>query len=337
MKKSPTQKTKTILITGVAGFIGFHLAQRLLKKGARVVGIDSMNEYYDPKMKLKRLSLLKKYPTFTFSKVDISDYKALERVGKKEAPSEIIHLAAQAGVRYSLTNPWEYSTANYLGTLNVFEMAKRLGISRVAYASSSSVYGTNTKTPFKETDRVDTPVSLYAATKKANEVLAHSYAHLYGMEMVGLRFFTVYGEWGRPDMALFKFVRAILEGKPIAVYNNGKMKRSFTHVSDITAAIETLIKKPHVSRHAIYNLGGKEAVPLMTFITLIEKNLGRKATYNMLPMQPGDVASTVADCSSAERDLGFSPRMSIEKGIREFTTWYVKNARFLSTLKEPKQ
>ncbi len=331
------KKMQKAVITGAAGFIGFHLAQELLKRGWNVVGIDVLTDYYDPRIKQKRLALLKKYRTFRFYKINIAKYAALEKVLKTEKPDEIIHLAAQAGVRYSLSNPWAYIESNMLGTLNMFEAAKRLGLPRVIYASSSSVYGLNKESPMNENDRTDTQISVYAATKKANEALAHSYNHLYGIEMVGLRFFTVYGVWGRPDLALFKFVKNILAGKPIDVYNRGKMKRSFTHVSDIVAGIVALLgQKPH-GRNEIYNLGGAEAMPLLDFIKLIEREVGKKATQHLMPMQAGDVRETVADWSKAHRDLGFVPRVSMHEGIVEFVQWFRANEKFLRTLQEPKQ
>lgn len=328
---------KKILVTGVAGFIGYHLAERLLEDGYTVVGVDNMSDYYDTRIKDKRLAFLKKHKKFSFVRLDISKYEPLEKLIKAEKPAEIVHLAAQAGVRYSLVNPWAYASANYLGTLNVFEAAKRLKLPRVIYASSSSVYGSNKKSPFSEDDRVDTPISIYAASKKANEALAHSYNHLYGIEMVGLRFFTVYGRWGRPDLALFKFARRIAAGKPIELYNQGKMKRSFTHVSDIVGAISKLVSKKPAGAYKLYNLGGDEAVSLTKFVKLIEKELGMKAKIELSPLQPGDVPSTVADCSRARRDLGYKPTTSIEDGIKDFIAWFREEEQFLTTLSEPKQ
>lgn len=331
------KKAKKVIVTGAAGFIGFHLAKALLDAGWQVVGIDSMNDYYDPRMKQKRLAILKKYPHFRFSKIDIARFAAVERIVAIEKPDDIVHLAAQAGVRYSLTNPWAYIEANELGTLNVFEAARRAKCPRVLYASSSSVYGSNTKSPMSEDDRTDSQLAVYGVTKKANEALAHAYHHLYGMEFIGLRFFTVYGTWGRPDLALFKFVKQILAGKPIAVYNRGKMKRSFTHVSDIVAGIVALLaQKPH-GLNKLYNLGGAEAVPLLDFITCIEQALGKTAKKKMLPMQQGDVPETVADWSKAHRDFGFVPRTTLQAGIAEFVAWFCEHEAFLLTLQEPKQ
>lgn len=334
MKKS---KQKKVVVTGAAGFIGFHLALELLSQGWSVVGVDSITDYYDPRIKHKRLAMLRKYPAFHFYKVNIAKYPALEKILKAEKPDEIVHLAAQAGVRYSLTNPWAYVESNKLGTLNIFEAAKRLGIARVVYASSSSVYGLNEKSPMHEDDRTDTQISVYAASKKANEALAHSYNHLYDIETVGLRFFTVYGVWGRPDLALFKFVKNILAGKPIDVYGHGKMKRSFTHISDIVAGIAAILGQKPRSRNTVYNLGGAEALPLLDFIKLIEEALGKKAKKNLMPMQAGDVRETVADWSKAHTELGFVPKTSMREGITEFVHWFRENEKFLHTLKEPKQ
>ena len=269
--------------------------------------------------------------------MNLAKYPALEKILKTEKPDEIIHLAAQAGVRYSLSNPWAYVESNMLGTLNIFEAAKRLSLPRVLYASSSSVYGLNEKSPMSEGDRTDTQISVYAATKKANEALAHSYNHLYGVEAVGLRFFTVYGTWGRPDLALFKFVKNILAGKPIDVYNRGKMKRSFTHISDIVAGIIAILEQKSRGRNAVYNLGGAEALPLLDFIKLIEQEVGKKAKKNLMPMQAGDVRETVADWSKAHKELGFVPKTSMKEGIAEFVQWFKGNEKFLLSLKEPKQ
>ncbi|MDD3531277.1 MAG: SDR family NAD(P)-dependent oxidoreductase [Candidatus Pacebacteria bacterium] len=331
------KKQKKAVITGAAGFIGFHLAQKLLERGWSVAGIDSLTDYYDPRIKQKRLAILKKYPKFRFYKLNIAKYAPFEKVLRKEKPDDIIHLAAQAGVRYSLTDPWAYIESNMLGTLNVFEAAKRLKLPRVLYASSSSVYGLNTKSPMSEDDRTDTQISVYAATKKANESLAHSYNALYGIETVGLRFFTVYGTWGRPDLALFKFVKKILSGEPIDVYGHGKMKRSFTHVSDIVAGIAAILDQAPRGRNTLYNLGGAEAVPLLAFIKNIEKEVGKKAKQRLLPMQAGDVRETIADWSKAHKELGFVPRTTMEEGIAEFVAWFRSEEKFLRSLKEPKQ
>jgi len=328
---------RKILVTGAAGFIGFHLSDALLQRGDKVLGVDNLSDYYDVRMKRKRLSILKKNKEFKFVKLDISKYEALEKLIADERPDEIVHLAAQAGVRYSLVNPWAYASANYLGTLNIFEAAKRQKLERVIYASSSSVYGDNEKQPFSETDRTDTPISLYGATKRANELLAYSYYHLYGMDMIGLRFFTVYGPWSRPDMALFKFARRILADLPIDLYNNGEMKRNFTYVRDVTDAILSLMETPVQKGYRLYNLGGAEATPLLRFVELIEKELGKTAERNLLPLQAGDVPETIADCSAAKRDFGYEPKVSIEEGISKFAIWFRKNEKFALSLQEPKQ
>ncbi|MEN9412972.1 MAG: hypothetical protein RLZZ342_59, partial [Candidatus Parcubacteria bacterium] len=250
---------------------------------------------------------------------------------------EIVHLAAQAGVRYSIADPWAYADANYLGTLAVFEAARHMHVPRVIYASSSSVYGGNTKQPFSENDRVDTPLSLYAASKRANELLAHAYNNLFGIEMVGLRFFTVYGTWSRPDMALFKFAKAIFSGKPVVLYNHGDMKRSFTHVDDVVAGIVSLLEQAPQKRNLIYNLGGAEAVPLKRFVELIEREIGRPALIEYAPLQLGDVPETVADCTYAERELDFLPRVSMEEGIKRFADWFRTYEKWLLALETPKQ
>ena len=330
-------KPKTVLVTGAAGFIGFHLSAKLLKQDWGVVGVDVITDYYDPRIKNKRLEILKENALFTFHKLDISKYADLEDLVRKEQPDEIIHLAAQAGVRYSLTNPWAYLEANELGTLNIFEVAKKLSLPRVVYASSSSVYGANKESPMRESDRVDQPISIYATSKRSNELLAYSYHHLYGFETIGLRFFTVYGIWGRPDLALFKFVKRILAGEAIDVYNEGKMKRSFTHVSDIVGGIISTISREPAGRCELYNLGGAEGVPLLYFIELIERELGQEAKRNMMPLQMGDVPDTIADCSKAQNELGYIASMSIEDGIAEFVAWFRENEDFLRTLHEPKQ
>ncbi len=328
---------KKVLVTGAAGFIGFHLSEALLAAGNSVIGVDNLSDYYDIRIKNKRLQILKKNKNFKFVKLDLAKYAPFEKLLKKEKPDEIVHLAAQAGVRYSLVNPWAYADSNYVGTLNVFEAAKRTIMPRVIYASSSSVYGNNEKQPFAEGDRTDTPISLYGASKRANEVLAYSYSHLYKMEMIGLRFFTVYGPWARPDMALFKFAKRILAGKPIELYNHGNMKRSFTYVSDVVDAIVRLIEKAPESKYVLYNLGGAEAVELPRFVDLIEKELGRTAERQYSPMQAGDVEETIADCSMAERDFGYKALVPIEEGIARFGKWLRENEKFALSLKEPKQ
>ncbi len=329
-------RPKVILVTGTAGFIGYHTAKRLLDEGRKVVGIDSITDYYDTKIKLRRNKILLAYSKYRFYKKNLADYKALDKIVKKERPEAIIHLAAQAGVRYSLINPWAYAEANYLGTLNIFEVAKNNKIKRVLFASSSSVYGGNKISPFSESHGVDHPISVYAATKKANEVLAYSYHHLYGMEIAGMRFFTVYGEYGRPDLALFKFAKNILLDKPIDVYNNGEMARDFTYVGDIVDGVMAILNKKELG-YEIYNLGGENPVSLMKFIQLIESYLGKKAKLNMMPIQPGDLKETVADISKARRELGFSPKVKIEDGVKIFLDWFLKNKDWLLKLKDGKQ
>ena len=328
---------KKVLVTGAAGFIGYHLSEALLARGYAVVGVDNMSAYYDVRIKQKRLELLKRSKNFRFVKLDISKYTPLEKLVKKEKPDEIVHLAAQAGVRYSLVNPWAYANSNYIGTLNVFEAAKRLKLPRVIYASSSSIYGNNEKQPFSEADHANTPISLYGATKRANELLAYSYHYLYGMEMIGLRFFTVYGPWSRPDHALFKFAKAMLCGKPINLYNSGNMKRSFTYIDDVTDAIVRLLEQKPAGRSLIYNIGGSEAVPLMKFVELIEKELDKTSEKRLMPLQAGDVPETLADCAAAKRDFGYEPNISIEDGIKRFAIWLRENEKFALALKEPQQ
>ena len=337
MAKRKTAVSKKAVITGAAGFIGFHLSQTLLDKGWTVLGVDNFSPYYDQRMKKKRIALLSKHPRFSFMKLDLAKYEPWEALLKKAKPDEVIHLAAQPGVRYSLTNPWTYIQANDLGTLNVFEAAKRLALARVIYASSSSVYGANDPAPMRESDRVDRPISMYAATKRANELMAYAYHHLYGIELIGLRFFTVYGTWYRPDLALFKFTKKILADEPIDVYNRGKMKRSFTHVSDVIAGIERVLATKPRGRNEIYNLGGAAPVALLDFIAMIERASGIKAKKNLLPMQPGDVTETIADWSKAKRELGFAPVKPMQEGVEEFVAWFKENERFLRSLTDPKQ
>ena len=308
----------TILVTGVAGFIGFHVAKALLKKGEEVIGVDNLSDYYDVKLKEDRLAQIK--DKIKFYKVDISDFDALEDVFSENKIEKVCHLAAQAGVRYSLENPWEYEKTNVHGTMNIFELMKKFDIKNIVYASSSSVYGGNEKVPFSESDNVDKPISLYAATKKANELMAYTYHHLYDMNCTGLRFFTVYGPWGRPDMALFKFTKSILDNKPIDVYNYGKMKRDFTFITDIVSGVMASLDKCYP--YEIFNLGNNNTVELKYFIECLEKELGKKAKKNMLPMQPGDVPITYADISKSKKMLGYSPKTEIEQGIKQFVDWY---------------
>jgi UDP-glucuronate 4-epimerase len=327
-----------ILVTGVAGFIGFHVAQRLLAAGREVVGVDSLNDYYDPTLKEARLGLLGRDCGFSFVKFDLSDRLASKSLFKQHHPTLVIHLAAQAGVRYSLKNPHAYVDANIQGFMNVLEGCRHNGCKHLVFASSSSVYGANTKLPFSVEDNVDHPISLYAASKKANELMAHAYSHLYGIPATGLRFFTVYGPWGRPDMAMFIFAKAILAGQPIKLFNHGKMRRDFTYVDDVSQAVVCLLDRPpqgqpdfdgsmpdpSTSRAPwrIYNIGNNRPEDLMHVVSLLEKEFGSTARKQMLPMQPGDVEATYADVSNLERDIGFRPATAIEDGIARFAKWY---------------
>ena len=331
-------RTVKLLVTGVAGFIGFHTARFLLARGDHVVGVDNMNDYYDPAIKHARLALLSKLPGFRFIQQDLADRTAMEKLFATEKFQRVIHLAAQAGVRYSLTNPQAYIDANLVGFTNILEGCRQTKVEHLVYASSSSVYGLNGAMPFSVHDNVDHPVSLYAATKKANELMAHSYSHLFALPMTGLRFFTVYGPWGRPDMALFKFTKAILAGEPIDVFNHGKMRRDFTYIDDIVEgvvrtcdhvatpnpAFDPLKPDPATSSAPwrIYNIGNHQPVELTVFIQAIERALGRQAKLNLLPMQPGDVTATIADVSDLTREVGFTPSTSIEQGIANFVAWY---------------
>jgi len=328
----------TVLVTGAAGFIGLHTCQRLLARGEQVLGIDSLNDYYDPTLKRDRLALLEGSPGFRFQQLDVANRSGLEALFSQHQIDRIVHLAAQAGVRYSITHPHAYGEANLTGFLNVLECARQAKVRHLVYASSSSVYGGNEKMPFSEADAVDHPVSLYAATKKANEVMAHTYSHLYRVPTTGLRFFTVYGPWGRPDMAYFSFTKAILEGKPIQVFNEGRMKRDFTYIDDIVdGVVATLDRpaepdtsfdglKPHPGRsrapYRVFNIGNQDPVQLGEFIATIEAALGRDAIKQMLPMQPGDVVATYADVSALKAWTGVSPKTSLREGIGKFAAWY---------------
>jgi UDP-glucuronate 4-epimerase len=327
-----------ILVTGAAGFIGFHVAQRLLLDGHSVVGLDNVNAYYDPALKEARLAQLTPHPAFAFARIDLADRKAMADLFQRYHPTRVVHLAAQAGVRHSLVNPHAYIDSNLVGFLHVLEECRHQRAEHLVFASSSSVYGANTRLPFSVHDNVDHPVSLYAATKKANELMAHSYAHLYGLPCTGLRFFTVYGPWGRPDMALFLFTRAILEGRPIEVFDGGRMQRDFTYVDDVVEAIVRVLAKPAepdpgwsgdrpdpaTSRapYRVYNIGNDRPVELMRYIEVVEACLGRKAVKTMLPRQPGDVPATRADMHDLLRDFGFQPRTSVEDGVARFVDWY---------------
>ncbi|MGG7444989.1 NAD-dependent epimerase [Kosakonia oryzendophytica] len=325
------------LVTGAAGFIGFHVCGRLLQAGHQVVGIDNLNDYYEVSLKQARLDLLRS-PAFSFHKIDLADREAMSHLFASEKFDRVIHLAAQAGVRYSLQNPHVYADSNLIGHLNVLEGCRHNKVQHLLYASSSSVYGLNRKMPFSTDDSVDHPVSLYAATKKANELMSHTYSHLYGLPTTGLRFFTVYGPWGRPDMALFKFTKAMLEGKSIDVYNYGKMKRDFTYVDDIVEAIvrmqdvipqanpewtvESGSPATSSAPYHIYNIGNSSPVELMDYITALEDALGIEAQKNMMPIQPGDVLETSADTQPLYETIGFKPQTSVKEGVKKFVEWY---------------
>jgi UDP-glucuronate 4-epimerase len=314
-----------ILVTGAAGFIGFHLAQRLLERGDTVVGVDNLNAYYDVRLKEARLERLRAMPRFAFVKADIAERAAVEALFDGPRFDAIVNLAAQAGVRYSVENPRAYVESNVVGFLNVLEGARHHGTGHLVFASTSSVYGLGTDLPYKESADTDHPVSLYAATKKSNEVMAHAYAHLFGIPATGLRFFTVYGPWGRPDMALFKFTRGILEGTPIPVFNEGRMVRDFTYVDDIVEGIVRVIDRPAAYR--IFNIGNHRRVELMDYIRAIEKALGKPAILDLLPMQPGDVRATEADASALRAATGFAPSTPVEEGVRRFVEWYLEYFR----------
>ncbi len=327
-----------ILVTGAAGFIGYHLAERLLANGHVVTGLDNLNSYYDPKLKEARLALLTRHGAFSFVRTDLSDESGMTALFRDRIFDRVVHLAAQAGVRYSIDHPLAYVNSNLTGFTHILEGCRHQQTPHLVYASSSSVYGLNRHLPFSVHQNVDHPVSLYAATKKANELMAHAYAHLYNLPTTGLRFFTVYGPWGRPDMAPFKFTKAILEGKPIDVYNHGDMERDFTYVDDIVEGIVRVMERipagnpAWASEHPdpasssapyrLYNIGNQTPVKLGYFIACIEKATGRKAVKNMLPMQPGDVTATWADVSDLARDVGFNPATPIEVGLQRFVDWY---------------
>ena len=316
-----------ILITGAAGFIGFHAARRLLAEGQQIVGIDNLNDYYDPALKQSRLDLLKAEVGFRFIHADLADRSAIARLFAENRFDIVIHLAAQAGVRFSIEQPHAYADANLQGFVNILEGCRHHQCRHLIYASSSSVYGANTKLPFSTDDRTDHPVSFYAATKKANEVMAYSYSHLYRLPVTGLRFFTIYGPWGRPDMAIFLFTKAIAEGRPIKLFNHGRMRRDFTYVDDVVQVISRLADQVPAAigpgaPARIYNVGNHRPEDLTHVVSLIEKELGRAAIKEMLPMQPGDVSETFADVGDLKRDVGFEPRTSIEDGVRNFITWY---------------
>lgn len=332
------QRNSQIIVTGVAGFIGMHVALRFLERGDVVIGIDNLNDYYDVSLKQARLNRLKSIKGFHFRQIDICNRKAINQVFNQFKSSGVVHLAAQAGVRYSIINPYAYINSNIFGFHNVMEECRHTKVGHFVYASSSSVYGGNTKLPFSEHDPVDHPVSLYAATKKSNELMAHSYSHLYGLPTTGLRFFTVYGPWGRPDMALFLFTKAILEGKPIDIFNQGKMIRDFTYIDDIVEGVIRIFDKIPVPNHRfemdipdpgssfapyrIFNIGNNNPVNLMEYVENLEDELGRKAIKNFRPSQPGDVLITQADVSELNEWINFKPLTSVRTGIRKFVEWY---------------
>jgi len=329
---------QNVLVTGAAGFIGFHLSRRLLQDGYRVTGIDNINPYYDVRLKRARLEILTSFEHFSFFKTDLSDGKGIEKIFHTPQFDVVVNLAAQAGVRYSLTNPHAYVDSNIVGFVNILECCRHYNVKHLVYASSSSVYGANTKMPFSVHHNVDHPVSLYAASKKANELMAHTYSHLYGLHCTGLRFFTVYGPWGRPDMALFLFTRAILENKPIKVFNHGNMQRDFTYIDDIIEGVSRVMRRlPEVNpswngddpdpgtsyaRYKIYNIGNNSPVELMEFIETIENVLGKKAKKEFFDLQAGDVIATYADIDDLVEDVDFRPQTPIETGIRRFISWY---------------
>ena len=327
-----------ILVTGTAGFIGFHLAKKLLDDGRDVIGYDNVNDYYDPTLKKARLAILNDCEKFTFYRKDLMDEQALAKVFDDHNPQLVVHLAAQAGVRYSLINPKAYMESNSMGFFNILEACRHHDVEHLVYASSSSVYGMNEKMPFSTRHNVDHPISLYGATKRSNELMAHAYSHLYDLPTTGLRFFTVYGPWGRPDMALFLFTKAILAGESIEVYNNGEMKRDFTYIDDIINGLLSLLDSPpnaidhwngqvtdpssSKASFKLYNIGNNSPVNLMDFINEIEKRLGKKAEINFMPLQPGDVVASHADVSGLVKDFRYKPSITVDEGIREFISWY---------------
>ena len=320
---------QAILVTGAAGFIGFHVARQLLAEGRPVVGLDSLNSYYDPALKRARLELLRADRGFSFVQADLADRETMAALFARHRFASVVHLAAQAGVRYSIEQPQTYADSNLQGFLNVLEGCRNNGCRHLVYASSSSVYGANTKLPFAVQDRTDHPVSFYAATKKANELMAQSYSHLYRLPVTGLRFFTIYGPWGRPDMAMFLFVNAMMAGQPIRLFNHGKMRRDFTYIDDVTRVVSKLIDRAPADNPAaanapsrVYNVGNHRPEELLHVVTLLERELGRTAIKELLPMQPGDVVETFADVEDLMRDTGFAPSTPIQHGVHNFVTWY---------------
>lgn len=323
---------KKVLVTGGAGFIGFHLTRALLEKGMRVIGFDNLNDYYDVSLKERRLEKLRPYAAYTFVKGDLADKQAVDALFEKERPDIVVNLGAQAGVRYSIENPYAYLQSNMAGFLNILEACRHFPVEHLVYASSSSVYGMNKKIPFSVEDQVDNPVSLYAATKKSNELMAHTYTHLYKIPSTGLRFFTVYGPYGRPDMAYFSFSERIMAGKPIKIFNNGDMYRDFTYIDDIVRGMENILCNPPApnaagDRYKVYNIGNNKPEKLMDFISTLEHCLGMEAQKEYLPMQPGDVYQTYADVSELIEDFDFKPDTPISVGLRRFADWYLDEYR----------
>ena len=338
LSKAETHLHPVVLVTGAAGFIGYHVARRLLERGDHVLGLDNLNDYYDVHLKEARLAQLSSFERFQFHRMDLVDRAEMSALFAGRSIHRVVHMAAQAGVRYSLTNPQAYTDSNIVGFLNILEGCRHARVAHLVYASSSSVYGGHTRMPFSVRDNVDHPVSMYAATKKANELMAHTYAHLYGVPCTGLRFFTVYGPWGRPDMALFLFTKAILAGKPIDVFNYGKMRRDFTYIDDIVEGVVRVLDQPaqldptwssdapnpgtSSAPYRLYNIGNHQPVELLRFIEVLEDALGKKAEKNFLPLQPGDVPATYADVDDLVKDVDFKPNTPIEVGIRRFVEWY---------------
>ncbi|HKT48973.1 MAG TPA: NAD-dependent epimerase [Candidatus Angelobacter sp.] len=330
-----------VLVTGAAGFIGFHVSQRLMEQGRPVLGVDNLSSFYDQGLKAARLQILRQNSRFGFLKIDIADLSSVENLFAQHEFGEVIHLAAQAGVRYSLENPHLYVQSNVVGFVNLLEAARKKKTPHFVFASSSSVYGANKKIPFAEKDNVDHPVSLYAATKKSDELIAHVYAHLYGIPLTGLRFFTVYGPWGRPDMALFKFCKSIIEGTPIEVFNHGKMLRDFTYIDDIVEGVVRTVDRPprevagdadgSLAPYRIYNIGNNQPVELARLIQILEQKIGRKAVVKMLPMQPGDVPATYADIDELSAATGYRPHTPIEHGVERFVDWYISHYKIALT------
>lgn len=336
--KAEAHLRPVVVVTGAAGFIGYHVARRLLERGDHVLGLDNLNDYYDVRLKEARLAQLSPFERFRFHRMDLVDRAGMSALFADRSIRRVVHMAAQAGVRYSLANPHAYTDSNIVGFLNILEGCRHARVAHLVYASSSSVYGGHTRMPFSVRDNVDHPVSMYAATKKANELMAHTYAHLYGVPCTGLRFFTVYGPWGRPDMALFLFTKAILAGKPIDVFNYGKMRRDFTYIDDIVEGVVRVLDQPaqpdptwssdasnpgtSSAPYRLYNIGNHQPVELLRFIEVLEDALGKKAEKNFLPLQPGDVPATYADVDDLVKDVDFKPNTPIEVGIRRFVEWY---------------